>query len=263
MDQTREPIFNVPVVVVGLVAFLLLVHAFAESLVGPTVLIWDFSFIPARYAFVLGIDPLAEISARAAAEPGLAGERAVAVARLLAVEGDPKWWTLLTYAFLHGSWAHVLLNSVWLFAFGAAVARRFGTVRFLVLFVLSAVGGAVAHFATNVTDVTPMVGASASVSGAMAAAMRFAFQPGAPLGVFRYDERLAYVLPALPLRDVLAERRVLTFLLVWLGLNILTGVGASQLGLIDSAIAWQAHIGGFLVGLLAFPLLDPVPAGPR
>ncbi len=108
-----------------------------------------------------------------------------------------------------------------------------------------------------------MVGASASVSGAMAAALRFAFQPGAPLGLYRLDEATAYRLPALPLRDVLAERRALTFVVVWFVLNLVSGLAAPQLGLVDSAIAWQAHVGGFLVGILAFPLLDPVPRGPR
>jgi membrane associated rhomboid family serine protease len=129
--------------------------------------------------------------------------------------------------------------------------------------IVAAIGGSLGHLATQPGAVLPMVGASAAVSGAMAAALRFAFQPGAPLGIYRLDERNAYLLPALPLRDVLAERRALAFVIIWFVLNLASGLAAPELGLVDSSIAWQAHIGGFLAGLLAFPLLDPVPRGPR
>ena len=48
-----------------------------------------------------------------------------------------RYWTPVTYAFLHGGWAHLIVNLVWMFAFGSAVARRFGLVRFLLFFALS------------------------------------------------------------------------------------------------------------------------------
>ena len=52
------------------------------------------------------------------------------------------------------------------------------------------------------------------------------------------------------------------FLMVWLVMNILTGIGAPEFGLADAAIAWEAHIGGFIVGLFAFQLFDPSPSPP-
>ncbi len=91
----------------------------------------------------------------------------------------------VTYSLLHGSWMHFGVNAVWLLAFGSAVARRFGAMRFLAFFAVTAAAGAAMHLLTNSGSQAPMIGASASISGAMAAAMRFAFQRGGPLGALR------------------------------------------------------------------------------
>ena len=69
-------------------------------------------------------------------------------------------------------------------------------------------------------------------------------------------------MPALPLLAVLRDPRVLVFLGVWFGLNLLFGLGSLGIDGGEQAIAWQAHIGGFLAGLLAFALFDPVKAAP-
>jgi membrane associated rhomboid family serine protease len=61
----------------------------------------------------------------------------------------------------------------------------------------------------------------------------------------------------LPLGAVLTNRTALVFLIVWFIANFLFGVSAGPLGFGDATIAWQAHIGGFLLGLLGFPLFDP------
>jgi membrane associated rhomboid family serine protease len=75
------------------------------------------------------------------------------------------------------------------------------------------------------------------------------------------DEQ-AYRVPALPLTAVLRDPRVLAFLGVWFALNLLFGLGSLSLDGGEQAIAWQAHIGGFLAGLLAFALFDPVKTVP-
>ena len=61
---------------------------------------------------------------------------------------------------------------------------------------------------------------------------------------------------------VLRDPRVLAFLVVWFALNLIFGIGSLSLDGGDQEIAWQAHIGGFLAGLLAFALFDPVKASP-
>ena len=167
---------------------------------------------------------------------------------------------LVTHLFLHGSWMHLGVNAVWLMAFGTPVARRFGTMRFLAFYAVTAVAGAGMHLLTNAGSVAPMIGASASISGAMAASMRFAFQRGGPLGgMWRTNDEDAYRVPALSLIGVLSDARVLLFVGVWFGVNILFGMWSKPVfGGEDQAVAWQAHIGGFLAGLLLFSWFDPV-----
>ena len=189
MKRTSEPILNVPGVVTVLVLTFALLQGLRDFVLGEVALLWDFALIPARFAQWFGVDPLAGLTERLALDPSdLEVAQRLALGREIAAEADVKPWTLLTYALLHGGWPHLTLNSVWLLAFGSAVARRFGTARFLGLFAVTALAGGLAHLATHFEDVAPMVGASAAVSGCMAAAIRFVFQPGAPLGVFRLED---------------------------------------------------------------------------
>jgi membrane associated rhomboid family serine protease len=235
--RASEPIFNVPAVVTATIAVLALVHGVRDFILTPEQdeqVLRLFAFVPLRYG-----------SAASAVEwPG--GWAADA-------------WTFVTYALLHGSWAHLGLNAVWLLAFGTPVARRFGAMRFLAFFALTAAAGAAAHLIVYAGEPVPVVGASAAISGFMAAAMRFAFQGSGPL--IGRDES-AYRQPALPLAAMLRNGRVLTFLIVWFGLNLLFGLGSLSIDGGEQVIAWQAHMGGFIAGLLAFPLFDPVRAGP-
>jgi membrane associated rhomboid family serine protease len=92
----------------------------------------------------------------------------------------------------------------------------------------------------------------------MAGAMRFMFQRGGPLGFWRERDEDTYGVPALPLSRTLREPRVLIFLIVWFAINFLFGV--IPLGPDQQPVAWEAHIGGFVAGLLLFSLFDPVPA---
>jgi membrane associated rhomboid family serine protease len=232
----REPLFNIPSVIVTLLAVLTLVHGVRTVLLSDDQDIWvllNFAFIPARYdtSAVLG-----------GALPGGFGADV---------------WTFVTYSLLHGSWMHLGINGVWLVAFGSPVARRFGGSRFLAFFAVTAAAGAAMHLLTNAGSQAPMIGASAAISGAMAAAMRFAFQRGGPLGALRGDDDAAYRVPAIPLSGVLSDARVLIFLVVWFGINILFGLGSPSLTGGDEVVAWQAHIGGFVAGVLLFSWFDP------
>ena len=104
----------------------------------------------------------------------------------------------------------------------------------------------------------PLVGASAAISAHMAGAARFAFVGPGPLIGFQGASAAAYRRPAPPLSMALRDRRVLTFLAVWFGTNLLFGLFGGD-GLTSGAIAWEAHVGGFVAGLLFFPVFDPVP----
>jgi membrane associated rhomboid family serine protease len=259
MTPERERVFNVPAVVLGLVAVLVVIQAVMDALSPVTQfhILANFAFVPGRFTFAF--DPgLVNAAFDATAR---SSEREAQLATFFLGDGRPLWWTPLTYAFLHAGWAHVGMNSLWLVAFGAAVARRFGTARFLAFCAVCAAAGALTHYLTHMADLQPVVGASAMVSGTMAAVVRFAFQPGAPLGAaLGFSDRRAdhvYRLPALPLREVASNRNALSFLGLWFLANLLFGVFPAAIGMAEATIAWQAHIGGFLVGFLAFRWFDP------
>jgi membrane associated rhomboid family serine protease len=237
----REPLFNIPTVIIALVAVMAVIHAVPQLLLNDDEnieFLLTFAFIPLRYD--------------ASIVPGGA----------LPGGWGADVWTFVTYAFIHADWMHLGVNLLWLLPFGSALARRFGTVRFLIFFAVTAAAGAALHLATHAGAQYPMIGASASVSGAMAAAMRFAFQSGGPLNMLRTGEEQDYRVPAIPLTRMLTDSRVLIFVGVWFAVNIIFGVGAFPVTGSEQPVAWQAHIGGFLAGLLLFSWFDPPPAAP-
>ncbi len=231
----REPVFNVPRIIVVMLAVMAFIHLARLFLLTPAQdneLLWLFTFDPVRYGGTLPDGAL----------PGGFGAQV---------------WTFVTYAFLHASWTHLGVNAIWFLAFGSVVARRFGAARFLIFFCVTAAAGALAHlFAFGGQD-APVIGASAAISGTMAAAMRFAFQRGGPLSFRRSAGEAAYHVPALPLARALREPAVIAFLLVWFGSNFLFGLWSTPLTGENEVVAWQAHIGGFLAGLLLFAWFDP------
>lgn len=254
---TRQPIFNVPSVVLLVIVVMAGIQAAQELLSeqAQADLLARFAFVPGR--LTLSIDPAPVMRRLVEAmnqDPGPDG--AAAVGQFFLGSGSLQPWTILSYALLHGGWAHFGLNAVWLLAFGAPVARRIRNARFLALFALSALAGALAHYAVDPLSLQPLVGASAAVSGCMGAAVRFVF---APLRLAPGPEvEPAHLAPRRTLLALVTDRRAAAFVLVWFASNLVTGIGAVPLGLSDAPIAWQAHIGGFLLGLLAFPLFDPV-----
>jgi membrane associated rhomboid family serine protease len=235
----REPLFNIPSVLVAVLAVLVLVHGYTLLLSEEQKqeFLLTFAFIPARYD---------TSNVLASVLPG----------------GAADIWTFVTYALIHADWTHLAVNAIWLLPFGSAVARRFGAARFLAFFVVTAAAGAAMHLATHAGERFPMIGASAVVSGTMAAAMRFAFQRGGPLTLLGRTDEATYRVPAIPLRGVLSDMRVMLFLAVWFGINILFGLGSFPIIGEEHPVAWQAHIGGFLAGLLLFSWFDPSPQLP-
>jgi membrane associated rhomboid family serine protease len=151
----------------------------------------------------------------------------------------------VSYIFLHAGWTHVIVNTVWLLAFGPVVARRFGPLRFFVFFLLCGIAGAAAHLALNWGSVNPVIGASAAISGLMAAAFRLIGTEAAPGG------------PMLSMAP-LVSRRILLWSAVWVGINIVAGVTGIGAGPGPQLIAWQAHLGGYAAGLLLAGPFDPV-----
>jgi len=211
----RQPIFQVPAVVPGLIVLLAGLHA-ARVLAPPeknAEWIIRFAFIPARYdAAWLAANHI---------DPGSLWDRAL---------------PFVTYMGLHNDLMHLGINSLWLLAFAPVVARRYGTALFLAFFLLCGLAGAAAHLALNWGSPNPVIGASGAISGLMAAGLRLlpTQRPGPDGGK---------PLPIL-------SRQFLVFALVWMGMNVIVGVTGLGMGGETALIAWQAHLGGFLAGML-------------
>ena len=189
-DETppREPILTLPGALTAYIALIAIIHG-VRMLLPLDLEYWStlaFGFIPGRYDQSLLVTPF----------PGGTGA---------------KVWSLVTYSLLHANLAHIGFNVLWLLPFGSALARRFGATRFFLFMAVTAVAGALAHLVTHQHALAPMIGASASVSGAMAAAIRFAFVQGSFLSFGRGDADAAARVPALPLLVSLRDPRVLDF----------------------------------------------------
>ena len=81
---------------------------------------------------------------------------------------------------------------------------------------------------------------------------------GGPLHLLREADAEGYRVPALPLVTALRDRRILVFLIAWFAINALFAFTSAPIIGTGQVVAWQAHIGGFLAGLIAFAAFDPV-----
>jgi membrane associated rhomboid family serine protease len=155
------------------------------------------------------------------------------------------WLPLLTSQFLHAGWLHVIVNMWTLAIFGRGVEGRMGTVRFLAFYLLvGALSGAV-HAWANPVSLVPAVGASGAIAGVM----------GAYLALFP-RARLVMVFPIffyplfIPISAVL-------YILYWFFLQIYSGTLALANPGAAGGVAWWAHIGGFVAGLVLVAFFTP------
>lgn len=136
--------------------------------------------------------------------------------------------TPLTYMFLHGDWTHALINAFMLAALGTAFERVFGTVRSVQFFIATGLLGALLQFIFTPFMPGPVIGASGAISGYFASFLLVAHYRG-----------------AMPIRGKMAKYGIWPLVGLWLflivGLGILLG---------GPQIAWQAHLGGFIGGVL-------------
>jgi len=151
----------------------------------------------------------------------------------------PLWLTILTSMFLHGGLMHLLGNMLYLWIFGDNVEDAMGPVRFLLFYVLCGAAAAGAQIAVDPGSAVPLIGASGAIAGTLAA--YFMLYP------------FARVLTLIPIFFFLRLIQIPAVVLLgfWFILQVLSGAGS--LGS-SGGVAWFAHIGGFLAGIvLLFP----------
>lgn len=171
-------------------------------------------------------------------------ELALVPARLLSNPLDPsELLTIFTSMFMHGGWFHLFSNMLALYIFGDNVEDSMGSQRYLIFYLLCGVAAALTHVFFNPNSPIPTVGASGALSGVLAAYLLF--YPSA---------RVITLIPIFFL-PWLVEIPAVVYLGLWFISQLANGLFSI---LIDvqamGGVAWWAHIGGFIAGLVLAPL---------
>jgi membrane associated rhomboid family serine protease len=208
----RQPFLRIPSVVLLLVAIFVAVHLVWSLLFADDApeIFFKYGFVPARYSHAF-------LVANMVNGGGL-------LARAI---------PFVSYMFLHANWGHLVGNSLWMLPFGSFVARRYGGLLFLLLFLVCGIAGAAVYLALNWGSAAPVIGASAAISGLMGTAFRIL--PGGADA---------------PRLTPLWSRQVILFSVVWVFLNVVAGITGFGSGPGIHLVAWQAHLGGYFAGLL-------------
>jgi membrane associated rhomboid family serine protease len=152
-------------------------------------------------------------------------------------------WPFLTSMFLHASLLHAVANLWALWIFGDNVEDSLGPLRFLVFYVASGVAAGALHVFVLPHSELPTLGASGAIAGVMGA--YFVLFPRA---------RVVAVIPILCF-PLIIEIPAFVYLGVWFLIQLVSGAGSLGPGSSGATIAWWAHIGGFLAGVLLLAVL--------
>ncbi len=152
-------------------------------------------------------------------------------------------WRLITAGFLHGGWGHLLGNMLYLWIFGDNVEDEVGHVKFILFYMLMLILASFAQILSDTSSMIPVIGASGGVAGIL----------GAYFVLYPYSKVITFV-PILLFRFVHIPASV--YLIFWFGLQFLSGITADPTA---ASVAWWAHIGGFIAGMIVIKFLRPPP----
>ncbi len=211
-DDTEDPTSATPIVTIGLIVANFLVFFYELALQGPQLdtFINAYSLVPCEYTH------------QCAAYAGTP---------------SPFWITLFSSMFMHAGWAHILGNMLFLFVFGIHVERSMGGLRYLAFYLICGLGANALEIATALGSNAPGLGASGAIAGVLAGYLllypRSHVRTLIPLGIFFWTARVpAWI-----------------FIGLWFLLQLVDGL-ASISSATSGGVAYSAHVGGFITGLL-------------
>lgn len=216
-----NPTRRAPVFTVGLIGLCILVFIYQISLDERSATVWIYQ---------MGAIP-AVVTGELKLHPDLAGP-------------VPALATLFTSMFLHGGFFHLAGNMLYLWIFGNNIEDALGHGRFLVFYLATGVVAALAHIGQAPGSEVPMIGASGAISGVLGAYLLL--YPKAQVGVL---VPIGFILTVVRLPAVVV-------LALWFAFQFLSnafGGGSGEGG----GVAWMAHIGGFLAGMVLLFLFKP------
>ncbi|HYZ83331.1 MAG TPA: rhomboid family intramembrane serine protease [Bryobacteraceae bacterium] len=146
-------------------------------------------------------------------------------------------YALITSMFLHGGWFHLIGNMWFLWVFGSHLEEALGAARFLAFYLISGVASAAVQLFVSLGSSVPTVGASGAIAGVMGAFL-FLYPRARVITLIFFIFITTVELPAA------------FMLLYWFAIQLLSGLGSLTVRTQGQGIAWFAHVGGFLAGLL-------------
>ena len=213
-----------PIVTVGIVAANVLVWLFVQGMGAAEPLV--------RSVCDLGLVPGELLRT---AKPGSGVELAPGLFCLVDVQ--PRYSTLLTSMFMHGGWLHLIGNMVFLWVFGNNIEDVMGHGRFIVFYLVCGVAAAAAQMLVGPNSIVPMVGASGAISGVLGAYLLL------------YPRVRVHTLLFLGFYVTTVALPAYVMLGYWALLQLLGGL-VSLSGVERGGVAFFAHIGGFVAGLV-------------
>ncbi len=232
-DRSRTPFVNYLLLILNIIVFL-----YFQGMGSNLYFTMGFSTVPAE--ILSGRDI---VTAEQHLKDMITGQQYVLPG--LQVSPSPVWLTLITSMFMHGGWAHLLGNMLYLWIFGDNLENRLGHVRYLLFYLLTGIIASLAHvFSTFIVGqdmLAPSLGASGAISGVL----------GGYISLF--PRRQVTVLVFWFFLNVPA----IVVLGLWILLQIVSGFGALGEAAAGGGIAYAAHIGGFFAGLLLIRAFAP------
>jgi len=156
----------------------------------------------------------------------------------------PFWSTLLTSMFLHGGWMHLGGNMLYLWIFGDNLEKVMGNARFLIFYLVCGIAAAITHIVFSGGSTVPTVGASGAISGIL----------GGYLVLFPRNRVRVLT------RGGIVAVPALVVLGFWIVIQLISGFGSIASTAETGGVAYLAHVGGFVAGLL---LVKPMTMGRR
>jgi rhomboid family protein len=243
-DRTTTPIVNY-----ALIAANIFVFVFLQQLGSNTHFTYALSTVPLE--IITGHDVVTQT--RVLIDP-VTGQRLL----MPGLEPTPLsvYFTLITSMFMHGGIAHIAGNMLFLWIFGDNIEDRLGHIRYLFFYLICGVLASLAHvfttaaFASSQSDmIVPSLGASGAISGVLGGYLLL------------YPTRRVTVILFRFLTDVPAYVAIG----IWFAFQLISGLGILGGGSQQGGVAYAAHVGGFIAGLLLIKLFDmgrrPVSAG--
>jgi len=156
----------------------------------------------------------------------------------LNVDLTERFFPFVSSMFIHGDWLHVIGNMIFLYIFGNNVEAKMGHFKYLAFYILCGLAAALFHVLTNLGSLIPMLGASGAISGVLGAYITFF-----PISQFRNPVPIFFLKN---IRYVPAA----AIIFLWLIIQFLNGIGTIDKSVDTGGVAFWAHIGGFVAGLI-------------